>query len=47
MDTLLGMIQEEESPKWDVKLPIEIVFRDSVKTISSYGGHGHNETKTE
>ena len=47
VDTLLGMIQEEESPKWDVKLPIEIVFRDSVKTISSYGGHGHNETKTE
>lgn len=47
VDTLLKMIQEEEPPKWDVKLPVEIVVRDSVKTISSYGVHRHSDTKTE
>ena len=47
VDTLLKMIQEEEPPKWDVKLPVEIVVRDSVKTISSYSVHRHSDTKTE
>ena len=41
------MIQEEDQPKWGVKLPVEIVVRDSVKTISSYGSHEHIEMKTE
>lgn len=39
VNTLIKMIQEEEIPEWDVKLPIEIVVRDSVKTISAYGSY--------
>ena len=40
VDTLIKMIQEEEVPEWDVKLPVELVIRDSVKTIGAYGNYG-------
>ncbi len=42
VDTLIKMIQEEEIPEWDVKLPVELVVRDSVKTISAYGNPEHS-----
>lgn len=40
VDTLIKMIQGEEIPDWDVKLPVELIVRDSVKTIGSYVGYG-------
>ena len=42
VDTLIKMIQGEEIPDWDVKLPVELVIRDSVKRIGSYGGCGED-----
>lgn len=40
VDHLLKMILEEEPPEWDIKLPFEIVERDSVKMIAAYSSHG-------
>lgn len=37
VDFLLKMIQGEEPPEWDVKLPVELVIRDSVKAVMPYG----------
>lgn len=37
VEYLLNMIQGEEPPEWDTKLPVELVIRDSVRTVSPYG----------
>lgn len=47
VDTLIKMIQGEEIPDWDVKLPVELVVRDSVKTISAYGNYASVEKRRE
>ena len=37
VDYLLRMVQWEEPPEWDTKLPVELVIRDSVKEVTPYG----------
>ena len=37
VDYLLRMVQGEEPPEWDTKLPVELVIRDSVKAVTPYG----------
>lgn len=48
VDNLMKMIQEEEQPEWDTRLPVEIVVRDSVSTVSvqqKYQEGGSQETE--
>lgn len=34
VDYLLRMVQGEEPPEWDTKLPVEVVIRDSVRAVA-------------